>query len=616
MTLVALEGETPKWLGLRDLPDAEDTLSILEGALRPFLAEGAPSRLISDLAGPLPEPLAGLHLVYVMGHAWVQNGVLQTAVRVEGETQVLSFSQFLRRIESVLRPESTVLIVDTCHAGASEADLSSLDGRLRLWVAASATDESAIALPMDQSTRLALALAQQLMMSEGEIDLLGIVLAAGQTIGSDDVIPGQQVSYALGGSRILLRRGKAPALPVRRARTVKRVRAWLLSAGAVVALASLGVAVWYRGHAHVELLLNDVKPLSGKFRVEVSEQIPQGNSSRLLRGLDGGISSYRAWLPTTDLLIRLEIVLADGSERVLAHHVVLEPGWDVKSKWIVLGFPDGQEVVEHKNMAWVPRSSWRHGRDLELAVGSSSFWIDVAPPTVAQYLPLAEGWQAAGRLLVDESVLLTTLERRAGLKAVGAEESVGRLGTQLGEIFSIIDQGSQQRIVGGGEIALGLADAPCEECPAPVTRHEAEFYCGEQGKRLPTDLEWELAARGVDGRVYPWGDRFDATRSNVAGLPPKGSSQPGLRPVWEHPEARSPFGLVDLVGNAGDWVTNVSGSYERVFMGGTYRFSPEDSTVFLVTPFTEEDLTLKEITVRCVQESKWGLGERDPSEVR
>ena len=50
--------------------------------------------------------------------------------------------------------------------------------------------------------------------------------------------------------------------------------------------------------------------------------------------------------------------------------------------------------------------------------------------------------------------------------------------------------------------------------------------------------------------------------------------------MHEHADSPSPFGLIDLVGNAGDWVVNESSSHERVFMGATYRFEPEDATTF------------------------------------
>lgn len=65
-------------------------------------------------------------------------------------------------------------------------------------------------------------------------------------------------------------------------------------------------------------------------------------------------------------------------------------------------------------------------------------------------------------------------------------------------------------------------------------------------------------------------------------------------------EQLSPFGLIDTVGNAGDWVVNDIGSYERVYMGATYRYNPEDATAFRLLPVTDSDYLIREITVRCV----------------
>jgi len=136
-----------------------------------------------------------------------------------------------------------------------------------------------------------------------------------------------------------------------------------------------------------------------------------------------------------------------------------------------------------------------------------------------------------------------------------------------------------------------------------MTRHEAQLYCAASKKRLPTDLEWELAVRGVDGRVYPWGNEFDEHRANVPGLPQKGDPPASLKPVDAYPTGVSPFGLIDTVGNAGDWVINESGSYERVYMGATYQFNPEDATAFRMLPITDSDYLLREITARCAQDA-------------
>jgi hypothetical protein len=193
------------------------------------------------------------------------------------------------------------------------------------------------------------------------------------------------------------------------------------------------------------------------------------------------------------------------------------------------------------------------------------------------------------------------MQQSASIDAVGLGQ-LRSLNDNLGAVFGVIASGTSQQVSAPGDIVVGARKAPCPACPAPMTRFEAGLYCSSQKKRLPSDLEWELAVRGVDGRVYPWGNQFDNHRANVPGLPEKGDPSPSLKPVDAYPSGVSPYGLIDTVGNAGDWVTNSSGSYERVYMGATYRYNPEDATAFRMLPVTDDDYVVQEITARCVAE--------------
>lgn len=127
-----------------------------------------------------------------------------------------------------------------------------------------------------------------------------------------------------------------------------------------------------------------------------------------------------------------------------------------------------------------------------------------------------------------------------------------------------------------------------------VTYRDASAFCAWAGGRLPTSDEWECAARGPDGRVYPWGDQFDPAVCNV--------SETGLgrtSHVAAYPGGAAPCGGLDFVGNVMEWVTPPTPN-EYIVRGGSYRYKgPLYGLTYLRVP-AEPDVAAGHIGFRCV----------------
>lgn len=191
---------------------------------------------------------------------------------------------------------------------------------------------------------------------------------------------------------------------------------------------------------------------------------------------------------------------------------------------------------------FVPPGEFIMGSDsyneiMSAPVSLDAFWIDQTEVTNAMFAEF-----------VSATHYRTEAEKRGN----------GYVYQKSADEYTKISGANWQHPHGPGSDLKGLDQYPVVQ----VSWNDARAYCEWAGRRLPTEAEWEKAARGTNGRLHPWGDQEWA--GNLANFMDKqlnpdyaiDDGYAGVAPVGSYPDGASPYGALDMVGNVAEWVAD------------------------------------------------------------
>lgn len=259
--------------------------------------------------------------------------------------------------------------------------------------------------------------------------------------------------------------------------------------------------------------------------------------------------------------------------------------------------PDVAAGVNPETWRPIPAGVFLQGLHEENVLLDYDFEMMATDVTNAQYARFLEKAIADGSVRVDGDQVLGHYD---GDVYHGAKHEE-RIDAGDYALAALADPGSHLRL--DRDARTVTVDAGYDDHPmVMVTWFGARAYCAHFGWRLPTDAEWEKAARGTDGRAYPWGDDVERNRANYynsrdlfeqfansgADTTPVGFFNGQTIDGYATLDNASPYGLYDMAGNVWQWTGSIyEGAHYRSLRGGskdTYGYNLRVFTVNNATP--------------------------------